>query len=499
MIDGDDGIWVDLFCGGGGASTGIRAARGGRSPEICVDLWPVGLSVHESNHPEALHLLSDAWAVRPKIVVGSRRVRGLWLSPPCTDFSNANSTGEKSSKKRSLAWLAVYWARQVRPEIIIMENVVGMLKWGPLDQENKPIKKLEGKSFKIFVRKLEKLGYTVETKTLCAADHGAPTRRTRMFLIARCDGKPIVWPTPTHGPGTERPHRGAHEVIRWDVEGKSIFGRAKPLVPATLRRIATGLQRFVLDDANPCVIELPSGTMIGSVVQRGYTDRPGQASRSKDARAPFDAIVSSAIKNAVVTAHLDSAYGTSRGQDAKDPLPSITTDGGGKVSIVTTSLSAPWVQKHQATSIGVPIHEPFHVLAANSSTRQKRWDSAPVSLVDTVVVESDSVPAATAAIEGFIREHRTLYKHQPADHPCVPSVLVGDRRFWIVDVKMRMLLVEELLLGQGFPRSYKTSLASGEPAKGTDLVTIAGNAVCPPMAAALVAAQLGVPFDGSIA
>ena len=373
-----------------------------------------------------------------------------------------------------------------------MENVPEMLQWGPLDHENKPIRSKIGKSFRCFVGKLEKLGYVVETRVLVAADYGAPTMRKRMFLIARCDGKPIEWPTPTHGPTTSQPHRSAAEVIRWDIEGTSIFGRKKPLVPATLRRIATGLQRFVIDSKAPFVVDLPSGKIVPTMVQNGYKDRENQTSRSREVTQPLNAIVSSAIKECVVTAHLDSAYGTSRGNDVTEPMPSVTADGGGKVSVVTGVLHTAFVHKFQADSIGVPMNEPLHTITANSSHNgTKKWDSAPVGLVEGTLVKADPRPPQSLAIESFVREHRRLYKGQDAaTHPCVPRVIIGKETFYIIDVKARMLLVEELFLAQGFPRDYRMVAPDGAPVSKTHLVTVAGNAVCPPMAEALVRSQL---------
>ncbi len=447
----DEGIWVDLFCGGGGASTGISIATG-QPVSICVDLWGVGLEVHRLNHPETEHILSDVWQVSPRKVVAGRRVRGLWLSPPCTDFSNAKSVEcQKVARTRALPWTAVYWARQVRPEIIIMENVVDMLRWGPLDNEGVPIPSKRGKSLRCLISKLERLGYTVEMKVLVAADYGAPTRRKRLFLIARCDGKPIRWPAATHGPGTDQPYRSAAEIIRWDAEGTSIFDRKPSLVPATLRRIATGLQRFVIDDPSPCVIESRSSEFIPSMIQGGYTDRKNQASRSKSIHDPLPTAVCSSVRSYVVTAHLDQAFGTSLGADAKRPVPTLTCDGGGKVSVVTAQLTDE--------------------------------DVAPK-------------PAAAARIESFVRKHRRLYKGQSEEHPCVPQVMVRGKRRWITDIRMRILSVEEIFDAQGFPSSYRLHKSASEPTTNTDLVRIAGNSVCPPLAAAIVRSMLCSTVEG---
>lgn len=193
-------IVVDLFAGGGGASTGIRAALG-RCPDIAIDHSAAAIAMHEANHPTTTHYQCDIWEVDPRVAVGRRKVGLLWASPDCTHFSRAKSGVPKSKRIRSLATVVIRWAAAVRPRVIMLENVPEFLSWGPLDEDGMPIKARAGETFDAFVADLRMQGYAVEWRSLVAADFGAPTSRKRLFLVARCDGRPIVWPDPTHGPG----------------------------------------------------------------------------------------------------------------------------------------------------------------------------------------------------------------------------------------------------------------------------------------------------------
>lgn len=241
-------IAVDLFAGGGGASLGLELA--GVTVEHAVNHWPTAISVHARNHRETTHHLESVWRVRtvetPPDV--------LWASPDCTHFSRAKGGKPRAQKIRSLAWSVVRWAAQSRPRMIVVENVPEFSTWGPLDREGNPIVARQGQTFRAWVRKLQRLGYVVDWRVLSACDYGAPTTRRRLYVVARRDGRIPQWPSPTHGPGRARPWRTAAEVIDWSLPVPSIFDRAKPLVEATLARIARGIRRFVVDDPDPFVV-----------------------------------------------------------------------------------------------------------------------------------------------------------------------------------------------------------------------------------------------------
>lgn len=259
-------IVVDNFAGGGGASTGIEHAIG-RSVDVAINHDPDAIAMHEANHPNTKHYCESVWDVHPRDVANGRPVALCWLSPDCKHFSKAKGGTPVNKKIRGLAWIAVRWAATVKPRVIILENVEEFKTWGPLivtKDGPKPDPKKKGKTFQSFVRALERQGYHVEFKELRACDYGAPTTRKRLFMIARRDHKPIVWPTPTHGPreskevaeGKYLPYQSAASCIDWSIPGNSIFGRKKPLRPNTLKRIARGLNKFVLNTADPYIVRI---------------------------------------------------------------------------------------------------------------------------------------------------------------------------------------------------------------------------------------------------
>lgn len=271
--DGDE-IEVDSFAGGGGASEGIRRALG-HSPHKAINHDPPAIALHSANHPDSEHFQKNVWRLDPLEVCGGRPVGLMWLSPDCTHFSKAKGSKPVSKKIRGLAWVAVRWAKAVQPRIIILENVEEFEKWGPLHADDhrdpklrgRPIVAKQGRTYRAFVRKLERLGYVVESRQLVACDFGAPTSRKRLFIIARCDGESIVWPAPTHGPGRAHPWRTAAECIDWSIpcpsifitkkEAKSLgFNVKRPLVENTLRRIGRGVWRFVINNPKPFIVPM---------------------------------------------------------------------------------------------------------------------------------------------------------------------------------------------------------------------------------------------------
>jgi DNA (cytosine-5)-methyltransferase 1 len=313
---------VDHFAGGGGASSGVSAALAklglNREPDVAINHDPEAIAMHKVNHPNTKHYIEDIWKVDPHEVlkaIGGERIGLLWASPTCQHFSKAKGTAldETSVKMRGLCWEITSWAARVEIDVICAENVEEFQKFGPLHKTHnhgcskeyankkvrrregqaqagklkprgckanchycKPIKEKEGTLYRAFIRRLEKLGYVVETRVLRACDYGAPTTRKRWFMVARKDGRPIVWPAPTHGPEGSGllPFRTAAECIDWKIPCKSIFGRAKPLADKTLARIQRGVEKFVLNASKPFIVPTSYGDKGGSDVRVMSVDEP---------------------------------------------------------------------------------------------------------------------------------------------------------------------------------------------------------------------------------
>lgn len=329
MINGE--LIVDNFAGGGGASTGIELATG-ISVDIAINHDPEAIRMHKSNHPNTKHYCEDVWQVDPVKACNGHPVALAWFSPDCKHFSKAKGGKPKDKFIRGLAWVACRWAALVRPRVIMLENVEEFKTWGPLNRRHHPIRAKQGKTFEKFVSQLTDLGYEVQFRELVAADYGAPTMRKRFFMIARCDGKPIIWPEPTHAPanseavkaGLLKPYVGAYTQLDFTLPCPSIFDTSeeikkkygiravRPLAPKTMERIARGLKKFVLDNPEPFIIQCnhggdrrpqdikdPMPTITGKHgfgVVEPYMVQIGQTGfakdRSKDVREPLTTIVS---------------------------------------------------------------------------------------------------------------------------------------------------------------------------------------------------------------
>jgi len=313
------GLMVDLFAGGGGTSTGIEQALG-RSPDIAVNHDPIAIAMHERNHPRALHFCESVRVLKPLDATGGRPVSLLWLSPDCTHFSKTKGGKPRDAEIRSLAEVGIDWAKDTRPTVIILENVEEFVGWGPLDVHNYPIKARAGEMFNEYVSKLRALGYAVEWRNLVACDYGAPTNRKRLFLIARCDGHPIVWPTPTHGPG-RAPFRTAAEIIDWSLPCPSIFERPKQLAEKTLQRIAHGVHRYVLGTDRPYMV---GDHAAATLVHSGNGERTGQTPRTYDLRKPLGTVVAGGVKHRLVAAFITKHFGGVVGHDMHRPVGAVT-------------------------------------------------------------------------------------------------------------------------------------------------------------------------------
>ena len=345
-----DEIIVDNFAGGGGASTGIELATG-RVVDIAVNHDPDAILMHKTNHPHTVHYQASVWDVDPEEVCAGRPVGLAWFSPDCKHFSKAKGGKPVDKNIRGLAWIALRWAGTVRPRVIILENVEEFQTWGPV-RRGRPVKSKTGQTFRKWVAQLEALGYTMEWRELVAADYGAPTTRKRFFLIARCDGRPVVWPEPTHAPadseevkaGRKKPWRSASEIIDWSLPCPSIFDTReevkekygliaqRPLRPNTMRRVARGVDKFVIKAANPFIVPM------------GYGEAKGQAPRVHDIQEPFPTAVGKAKHGvcqpymAPLTMHNnENATGTA----ITEPVNTITgTGAGGHQMLITPTLAA---------------------------------------------------------------------------------------------------------------------------------------------------------------
>ena len=431
---------VDLFAGGGGASTGIELATG-RYVDIAVNHDPKAVAMHETNHPQTRHFCEDVFEVDPVAVTKGKPVGLLWASPDCKHFSKAKGGKPVSKKIRSLAWVVVKWARLVRPRVICLENVEEFQTWGPLEGDL-PDPARKGETFRRWVAELEKLGYDVQYKELRACDYGAPTIRKRLFLVARCDGLPIVFPQPTHGKGL-KPYKTAAEIIDWSIPCPSIFGRAKPLSDNTLRRIANGIVRFVINVQKPFIVKDCAKLLI----QMGYGDNEGR--RVLDLNKPLGTVTSGGNKFALVSAFLAKHYSGVVGTRVNNPVGTITT-----------------VDHHSLVTVGM------------SDVPTNRTEEVRAFLINYYGT------GTSAAVNEPLN---TCTGHV---HSGLVAVRIGGKEYAIADIGLRMLQPHELYAAQGFPSGYVFDRSgSGAPLSKEAQIRMCGNSVCPPVAAALVKAN----------
>lgn len=335
-----DEIVVDNFAGGGGASTGIELALG-RPVDIAINHDEDAILMHKTNHPYTEHYQASVWDINPVEVCRGRKVGLAWFSPDCKHFSKAKGGKPKDKNIRGLAWIVLRWAALVRPRVIILENVEEFKDWCPLNRKHHPIKSKYGETFQKWLSQLKALGYDVDYRELKARDYGAPTIRKRFFLIARCDGKPIVWAEPTHGKadssevknGKLKPYKSAAECIDFDMPCPSIFERKRPLAKNTLRRIARGLDKFVIKEEKPFIVHIGNG------------EAKGQKPRVQDIDKPLSTVVSS-TKQYLCMPCLSSIKFNNEPVDIKKPLQTIT-------SVNSHTLIAPsLIQYHSETVKG---------------------------------------------------------------------------------------------------------------------------------------------------
>lgn len=539
MINGE--LIVDNFAGGGGASTGIELATG-YSVDIAINHDPEAIKMHKANHPNTKHYCENVWAVDPVKACNGHPVGLAWFSPDCKHFSKAKGGKPKDKNIRGLAWVASRWAGLVRPRVIMLENVEEFKTWGPLNRRHHPIRAKQGKTFERFVQQLRDLGYEVEFRELIAADYGAPTMRKRFFMVARCDGKSIVWPEPTHAPadseevkkGLLKPYVGAYTQLDFSLPCPSIFDTSeeikekygiravRPLAQKTMDRIARGLKKFVLENPEPFIIQCnhggerrpndirepmptitgkhgygivepymvqckynneaqdvqkPIGTLttVGShLLVEPYMVQIGQTGftkdRSKDVREPLTTIVSKnehcLISPTLIQYHSETAQGEVRGQTIKDPI--MTVDGSNRYGLVTSFLS-----KFYKSGIGQDEREPLHTITTSAGH--------------------------FGEVRAFLIKYYGDATGQDIEKP-LDTVTTKDRfglvtiegvDYQIVDIGLRMLEPKELYGCQGFPDDYIIDHDyTGKTYPRSEQVRRCGNAVCPPIPAALVRANL---------
>lgn len=438
MINGE--LLVDNFAGGGGASTGIEMATG-YSVDIAINHDPEAIKMHKANHPDTKHYCENVWAVDPLEVCNGRPVGLAWFSPDCKHFSKAKGGKPKDKTIRGLAWVACRWAGLVRPRVIMLENVEEFRTWGPLNRGHHPIKSKQGSTFEKFVKQLTELGYNVEFKELVAADYGAPTMRKRFFMIARCDGKPIVWPEPTHAPadsekvkvGLLKPYVGAYTQIDFNRPCPSIFDTSeeikekygiravRPLAEKTMSRIARGLKKFVLDNPDPFIIQCNHG-------------------------------------------------GERKPNDIWEPMPTITGKHGYGV---VEPILAPYMGTNTTNHPGGSCNEPLHTITTSAGH--------------------------FGEVRAFLIKYYGEATGQDIEKP-LDTVTARDRfglvtikgvDYQIVDIGLRMLEPRELYGCQGFPDDYIIDHDyTGKKYPRNEQVKRCGNSVCPPLPAALVRANL---------
>lgn len=497
---------ADNFAGGGGASLGISRALG-KQIDIAVNHDFDAITMHAANHPETLHLREDVWQVKPKQVCQGRRVRLAWFSPDCTHHSKAKGGKPREKKIRGLCWVAVRWARDVRPDCIMLENVEEFQDYGPLDKAGHPIKARKGELFRRFVRALRRLGYVVEWRVLVAADFGAPTIRKRLYLVARCDGRPIAWPEPTHAkdPGASlwtmgcKKWRGAHECIDWSLPCPSIFERLRPLAENTEKRIAEGMRRFVFQCAEPFIVGIDNQRSGPGAVWS--TEEPLRTITMENRFAlamPY-----------IAEYHSPKFEGDNRTRSVEEPLPTQTVEN--RFALVAPTLiqtgygeragQAPRamdIQKPLGTVVGSGKHALCAAfLAKHYGGVTGQTMDAPLGTVTAVDHHSLCLAQLTPTADhrGEVRAFLTKYYgtgngsslHEPmatvTSKDRMGLVTVLGHEWQVCDIGLRMLQPRELARAQGFPDTY---ILTGTK---TNQVARIGNSVCPDVAEALVRAN----------
>lgn len=436
MMQLENGLIIDLFAGGGGASVGIEMALG-RQVDIAVNHDPEAIRMHRTNHPHTKHLTEDVFKVNLKEIVGNRHVALMWASPDCTSHSKAKGGQPRNSGLRVLPWAVYKHAKELLPDVIVMENVEEIQQWGPLDENGFPIKEKLGETYNEFISSMKSIGYKVRTKELVAADFGAPTTRKRWYAVFRRDGKPIRFPTPTHSkcPALTglKPWLQCGDYLDWSDLGKSIFDRKKPLAEKTQRRIANGIRKFIIENPKPYIV--------------------------KDEKALAF----------MIQYHSEMKRGDSRGQTLTEPIKTLDTSN--RYGLVTA-----FITKFYKTGIGEPLTEPLHTITTSPGH---------FGLVSAFLVKyygTDGWNELTEPLATIVTKDRFGLVSA--------LVTVNGEKYIISDIFLRMLKPEELKLLQGFPKDYIIDRDyAWHKYPTTEQVARIGNSVVPIMAQKIIEAN----------
>lgn len=540
---------VDNFAGGGGASTGIEMAIG-RSVDIAINHDPDAIAMHKANHPQTKHYCEDVWQVDPVEACDGNPVALAWFSPDCKHFSRAKGGKPVDKNIRGLAWVAIKWAALVRPRVIMLENVPEIQTWGPLGEDGKPIKERVGETFDGFISALTSgipidhpaykemcdalsidglfqmaqtlqngLGYEVQYRTLKSCDYGAPTTRTRFYMIARCDGRPIVWPEPTHASkdsddvklGRKLPYHTAAECIDWSIPAQSIFERQKPLAENTMRRIARGIQKFVIDNPEPFIVTVnhsgdgfrgqstdePLGTItakngygvvtptimcnntnnIGasaeaplptvttgnrnylvapSIVPIGYGEREGQAPRVNTVDEPLGTIVSSGkhylVAPTLIQYHSETAKEEVRGQELTEPLMTQDTSNRYALSVAHIMKNYGGGYNGAGSAADAPLDtvtakDHNALVTAHIMTMRNNMDGQPIDEPLTTISCSG---AHHAEVQAFLVKYFSNGTAKPIDEP-LDTVTTKDR-FALVTIHGEEYIITDIKMRMLQPR-----------------------------------------------
>lgn len=427
-----DGLIIDLFAGGGGASVGIEMALG-REVDIAINHDPQAILMHKTNHPNTLHLTEDVFKVDLKKIVGNRHVALMWASPDCTSHSKAKGGRPRSKGLRILPWAVFKHARVIKPDVIVMENVEEIQQWGPLDENGHLIKERKSESYNQFMTSMKSIGYVVESRELVAADYGAPTTRKRWYAIFRRDGEPIVWPKQTHFENGVPKWLQCGDYIDWSDLGKSIFERKRPLAEATQRRIANGIKKYVID--NPHLYIVKDKAAIAYMIQYHGEQKAGD-SRGQRLDEPIKTIDTS-NRYGLVTAFITKFYKSGTGSTCDKPLHTITT------SMGHFGLVSAFLVKYYGTGCGQTLDEPLATI-----TTKDRFGLVNV------------------------------------------EITIDGEQYIIYDILLRMLKPEELKVMQGFPKDYIIDRDyNWNTYPKAEQVARIGNSVVPIMAKVIVEAN----------
>lgn len=519
-----NGLIIDCFAGGGGASVGIEMALG-RSVDIAINHDEQAIRMHKTNHPATLHLTEDIFKVDLQKYVGDRHVALMWASPDCTSHSKAKGGQPRKSGLRILPWAVFKHAKKILPDVVIMENVEEIQQWGPLDDNGRPIPERKGEDYKKFIAAMKTLGYKFDSRELVAADYGAPTTRKRWYAIFRRDCKKIVWPEPTYNKGGsegKKKWRAVAEVLDFSDFGKSIFGRKKPLAENTLKRTAKGLEKFVFNNPEPFIIQVNHGgnnfrgqsihEPMPTITQKHgfgiirpiavpFIDKAyggNYSGAGSNVKNPFHTITTVVDHNRLIAPlliqyHSETTENGVRGQRVEEPLQTIDTSN-------RYGLVVAFLEKLYKSGIGQSMQEPLHTI----TTSPGHFGQVSILAVDWKQLKESGIDEETAQkatwVSQFIMDYYGCGTGQQITEP-LHTIVTKDRfalitilgnEYAILDIFLRMLSPEELKLAQGFPKDYIIDHDyAWNPYPKTEQVKRIGNSVVPVMAEALVSANCG--------